>query len=180
MELVELYLIHCNEILCLNQDTILVFFFFQGEVINNWSTVVRNQDGKIIIINSGYKSLADRITLLFARGYRYVSFVTIPEVICSKWLPQTRWWNFDSFPYQHTHHYHTILYCLNRCENIQADLGQLNSGSLSIVGIFSILNNIFKYHDASCTDGKISVRIIYFYYLFCLRRPTHKLCFVSW
>ena len=28
------------------------------------------------------------------------------------------------------------------------------------------------------TDGKISVRIIYFYYLFFHRRPTHKLCFL--
>ena len=32
----------------------------------------------------------------------------------------------------------------------------------------------FKYH-VSCTDGKISVRIIYFYYLIFHRRPTHKL-----
>ena len=38
--------------------------------------------------------------------------------------------------------------------------------------------NAFKYH-VSCTDGKISVRIIYFYYLFFHRRPTHKLCFLS-
>ena len=32
----------------------------------------------------------------------------------------------------------------------------------------------FKYH-VSCTNGKISVKIIYFYYLFFHRRPTHKL-----
>ena len=32
--------------------------------------------------------------------------------------------------------------------------------------------NTFKYH-VSCTDGKISVRIIYFYYLFFHHRPTH-------
>ena len=37
--------------------------------------------------------------------------------------------------------------------------------------------NTFKYH-VSCTDGKISVRIIYFYYLFFHRCPTHKLCFL--
>ena len=30
--------------------------------------------------------------------------------------------------------------------------------------------NNFNYH-VSCTDGKISVRIIYFYYLFFHRRP---------
>ena len=35
----------------------------------------------------------------------------------------------------------------------------------------------FKFH-VSCIDGKISVRIIYFYYLFLHRRPTHKLCFI--
>ena len=33
----------------------------------------------------------------------------------------------------------------------------------------------FKYH-VSCTDGKISVRIIYLYFH---RRRTHKLCFLS-
>ena len=38
--------------------------------------------------------------------------------------------------------------------------------------------NTFKY-QVSCTDGKISFRIIYFYYLFFHRRPTHKLCFLS-
>ena len=36
----------------------------------------------------------------------------------------------------------------------------------------------FKYH-VSRTDGKISVGIIYFYYLFFHSRPTHKLCFLS-
>ena len=39
--------------------------------------------------------------------------------------------------------------------------------------------NAFKYH-VSCTDGKISVKIIYFYYLFFHHRPTHKLCFLSY
>ena len=34
-----------------------------------------------------------------------------------------------------------------------------------------------KYH-VSCTDGKISVRIIYFYCLFFHRRPNHRLCFL--
>ena len=38
--------------------------------------------------------------------------------------------------------------------------------------------NTFKYH-VSCTDWKIPVRIIYFYYLFFHRRPAHKLCFLS-
>ena len=38
--------------------------------------------------------------------------------------------------------------------------------------------NTFKYH-VSCIDGKISVRIIYFYYLFFNRRSTHWLCFLS-
>ena len=36
-----------------------------------------------------------------------------------------------------------------------------------------VIFNTFKYH-VSCTDGKISVRIIYIYYLFLHRRPTHK------
>ena len=35
--------------------------------------------------------------------------------------------------------------------------------------------NTFKYH-VLCTDGKISVRNIYFYYLLFHHRPTHKLC----
>ena len=34
--------------------------------------------------------------------------------------------------------------------------------------------NAFKYH-VSCTDGKISVRIIYFSYLIFHRRSNHKL-----
>jgi hypothetical protein len=38
--------------------------------------------------------------------------------------------------------------------------------------------NTFKYH-VSCADGKISVRIIYFYYLFFHLRPTDKLSFLS-
>ena len=38
--------------------------------------------------------------------------------------------------------------------------------------------NTFKYL-VSCTDWKISDRIIYFYYIFFHRRPTHKLCFLS-
>ena len=38
--------------------------------------------------------------------------------------------------------------------------------------------NAFKYY-VSCTDGKFSVGIIYFYYLFFHHRPTHKLCFLS-
>ena len=48
--------------------------------------------------------------------------------------------------------------------------------------VLQILNpvcaNAFKY-DFSSTDRKISVRMIYFYYLFFHRRPTHKLCFFS-
>ena len=36
----------------------------------------------------------------------------------------------------------------------------------------------FKYH-VSCSDGKISVTNIYFYYRFFHCRPTHKLCFLS-
>ena len=39
--------------------------------------------------------------------------------------------------------------------------------------------NTIKYH-VSCAGGKISVRIIYFYYLFFHRRPTHKLRFLSY
>ena len=39
--------------------------------------------------------------------------------------------------------------------------------------------NTFKYH-VSCIDGNISVRIIYFNYLFFHRRPSHKLCFLSY
>ena len=38
--------------------------------------------------------------------------------------------------------------------------------------------NTFKYH-VSCTDGKISVGIIYFYSLFFHRHPSHRLCFLS-
>jgi hypothetical protein len=38
--------------------------------------------------------------------------------------------------------------------------------------------NTFKYR-VSCTDGNISVRIIYFNYLFFHRLPTNKLCFLS-
>ena len=38
--------------------------------------------------------------------------------------------------------------------------------------------NTFKYH-VSCTDGKISVRVIYFYYLFFHCHPTQPLCFLS-
>ena len=38
--------------------------------------------------------------------------------------------------------------------------------------------NTFKYH-VSCTNEKISVRIIYFYYPFFHCHPTHKLCFLS-
>ena len=38
--------------------------------------------------------------------------------------------------------------------------------------------NTFKYH-VSCTELKISVEIIYFYYLFFHRRLTNKLCFLS-
>ena len=40
------------------------------------------------------------------------------------------------------------------------------------------LLNTFKYH-VSCTDGKISVRIIYFCYLFFNHCTTHELCFLS-
>ena len=38
--------------------------------------------------------------------------------------------------------------------------------------------NTFKYH-VSCANGKISVRCIYFYYIFSHRRSNHKLCFLS-
>ena len=38
--------------------------------------------------------------------------------------------------------------------------------------------NTIKYH-VSCTDGKISVGIIYFYHLFFHNRPIYKLCFLS-
>ena len=51
----------------------------------------------------------------------------------------------------------------------------LNQGAESVANILGI--NTFKYH-VSCTDGKIAVRIIY-YYLFFHRLPTHKLCFLS-
>ena len=43
---------------------------------------------------------------------------------------------------------------------------------------YTDITNTFKYH-VWCTDGKISVRIIYLYCLFFHRRPTHKLCFIS-
>ena len=43
---------------------------------------------------------------------------------------------------------------------------------------YSWVANTLKYH-VSCTGGKISVRINYFYCLFFHRRPTHKLCFLS-
>ena len=44
--------------------------------------------------------------------------------------------------------------------------------------LFYLFPSTFKHH-VSCTDAKISVRIIYFYYLFFHSRPNHKLCFLS-
>ena len=46
------------------------------------------------------------------------------------------------------------------------------------IGTAAIVNQYVKYH-VSCTDVKIPVGIIYFYYLFFHHRPTHKLCFLS-
>ena len=43
-----------------------------------------------------------------------------------------------------------------------------------LIDFVYLVINIFKYH-VSYTDGKSSVRIIYFYYLVLHRRPNHKL-----
>ena len=49
---------------------------------------------------------------------------------------------------------------------------------LKIVLKYLLLINTSKYH-VSFTDGKISVTIIYFYYLFFHHCPTHNLSFLS-